>query len=260
MQSATKQKMRAAGAGWALTAISQATLRLGPRRLLTRPSMGLVADLLRTGLPIILLLFAACSSKAPGEFDRTRRESQTKQEDKRPPIAPEVVREKVEQQENFKQVRKAACPRRIPDRIERRAPFPAIDVLHGLQYVTITDDSSRGIYEKVIELTGPGRLDLARHLEEQTERYIITIGQREYLPGSETFDYPYGRDDRLFVSFRWQWKALNPLGERLTLWIPYSGRTYLHGRATYARTANGWKFEDVWLESSGADYVGGLYK
>jgi hypothetical protein len=42
-------------------------------------------------------------------------------------------------------LRKAACPRRIPDRVEERRPFPAIDILHGLQYVTISDDSSRGV-------------------------------------------------------------------------------------------------------------------
>ena len=236
-------------------------LKFDPKRFLKRAPIGGVSLLPASMLvPTVLLLLTSCGSKPPDAPGGATPKSEARLGGELPPIDPELVREEVEQHERFGQLRKAACPRRIPDRIEQRHPFPAIDILEGLNYVTISDDSSRGIYEKVIELTDTGRRDLADYLEEEPNRYVITIAQREYLPGSERFKNAPGRDDRVFVRFRWQWKALNPLGERLNLSAPYSDRLEHEGRVTYQRTGEGWSLDDLWLDRDGRDYVFGVYK
>jgi hypothetical protein len=232
----------------------------GSVRYLKRAPLG-VAGLLRASVFVLaIVLLAACNSKAPGTSGGASAKSPGSRSGERPPIDPEVVRQEVEQQESFKQLRKAACPRRIPDRQEERRPFPAINILEGLQYVRISDDSSRGSYEKVIELTDTGHRNLANDLEDEPERYLIRIARREYLPGLERFEKAPGRDDRLVVSFRWHWKPLNALGERLDLRAPYSDRTEHQGRATYMRSGDGWKLDDLWLDSNARDYVRGVYK
>ena len=204
----------------------------------------------------LVLLLTACGTKAPNAPDGA---SQAR-DSERPPIALEVIRQDVEQHESFQQVRKAACPRRIPDRIEQFRPWPAINVLQGLKYATISDDSSRGTYEKVIELTDMGRQELANELETTEDKYFITIARREYVPGLERFEKAPGRDDRLVVSFQWRWKPLNPLGERLDLRAPYSDRKEHGGRATYERNADEWKFAELWVDSDSKDYVRGVYR
>ena len=211
----------------------------------------------RAFIPTIILLLTACGTKAPDTPDSA---SPAGQGGERPPIALEVIRQDVEQHESFQQVRKAACPRRIPDRIEQFRPWPAINVLEGLKYATISDDSSRGIYEKVIELTDMGRQELANDLESTEDKYFITIARREYVGGLERFEKAPGRDDRLVVSFQWRWKPLNPLGERLDLRAPYSDRNEHGGRARYERNADEWKFAELWLDSDSKDYVRGVYK
>jgi hypothetical protein len=112
----------------------------------------------------------------------------------------------------------------------------------------------------VIELTGTGRQNLAKDLEEEPGRYVITIARREYLPGLERFEKAPRRDDRVIVSFRWKWKPLNPPGERLDLRAPYSDRTEHAGRATYVRAGDGWKLDELWLDRDARDYVRGIYK
>ncbi|MBI4749632.1 MAG: hypothetical protein HY774_14180 [Acidobacteria bacterium] len=204
-----------------------------------------------------LIFLAACTPKTSDPAGNAVPQNSAK---KLQPIAPSVVQKDVEHQEAFQEVRKAACPRRIPDRIEARPPFPAINILEGLQYVTISDDTSQGMYEKVIELTDTGRQTFADQLEEEPNRYIITIAQREYLPGFERYENAPGRTDRIVVSFQWQWKPLNPLGERLNLWAPYSDRNEHQGRATYVETGGVWKLDEVWLDRNHRDYVGGVYK
>lgn len=226
---------------------------------LKRTPIHIVTGVLRVSvfLPILLIFCAACTPK----ISDPARDGVPGNSAKKPqPIAPSVVQEDVEQQAAFQEVRKAACPRRIPDRIEARPPFPAINILEGLQYVTISDDTSHGMYEKVIELTDTGRQTFASYLEEESERYIITIARREYLPGREQYENAPGRTDRIVVSFQWQWKPLNPLGERLNLWAPYSDRNEHQGRATYTQTGGVWKLDEVWLDRNHRDYVGGVYK
>ncbi len=262
MRSAKRQRPRSIKVGWSLVAISFAILHFDPMRFLKRAPIGVVAGFLRAGVlvPAILLLLAACSARAPDAPDGTKPESQARRGGERPPIDPEVVRKDVEQHETWGRLRKAACPRRILDRIEARRPFHAINILEGLHYVTISDDSSRGIYEKVIELTDTGRRDLANDLEEGPDRYIITIARREYLPGLERFEKCPRRDDCVFVELLWKWKPLNPLGERIDLRAPYSDRIEHGGRARYVRTGDGWKLDELWLDSDHRDYVGGVYK
>jgi hypothetical protein len=230
------------------------------KQFLKIPASG-AADFLRAGILLAaLVLLNGCGASSRPPVGNTGVDSQSSQAGAAAPIALQVLREDVEKQESFRQVRKAACPRRIPDRIEARPPFPAINILEGLRFVSVSDDSSRGLYEKVIDLTEAGRRELANDLEETPERYLITIARREYLPGMERFEYAPRDNDRLVVSFQWRWQGLNPLGERLNLEAPFSNRNEHQGRATYRRAADGWKFEELWLQSDNRDYVGGVYK
>jgi hypothetical protein len=222
-------------------------------------------DKLIVFIPTVLLLFIACSTKspeakAPDTPDIGNRILRANEGHKPLPIDPAVVRADVERHQSWGRLRKAACPRRILDRSEERPPFPAINLLEGLKYATITNDTSRGKYEQVIELTDLGRRTLAGFIEEEMERYIITLAKREYLPGMEHYEKAPKRDDAMIVSFEWRWKPLNTLGERFNLWAPLRDRNEHSGRATYVRTADGWKLEDVWLMWDHRDYVWGVYK
>lgn len=209
---------------------------------------------LRLSVPLVLLLFVACGGASPRPADNGNSATPARQT----PIALEDVRAAVERQADWGRLRKAACPRRIPDRHEERRRYPAIDALDGLEYVIITDDTSRGSYEKVIELTSAGRRNLQNELEEEAEKYIIAIARREYLPGTERFNPHPQRSDRLAVEFRWQWKPLNPLGERMSLRAHNEWRLEHHGRATYERVAEQWQLKEVWLESDGRNYLHGV--
>jgi len=177
-----------------------------------------------------------------------------------PPIGPEVVRQDVEQHESWGQLRKAACPRRVIDRIEAMRPFHALSLMEGLRYVTITDDTSRGVYEKVVELTEVGRRDLSNNIEEEPGRYIIAIARREYLPGTERFEKCPRQDDCVLVDFKWKYKPLNAVGERIDLRAPHSDRVEHGGRSKYVRHTEGWKLEELWLQEDHRDYVRGVYK
>lgn len=176
------------------------------------------------------------------------------------PINPAQIRNDVEANASFQDLRKAACPRRVPDRVEEMSPFPAIAILKGLGYATVSDDASRGRYEKVIELTDSGRGDLEQFLQEEAERYVITIARREYIAGSERFDPAPGNPDRLFLEILWRWKPVNALGERLIMWSPDGDGPDHHGRATYDRTSEGWTLSELWLDRNNRDYVGGVYR
>lgn len=207
------------------------------------------------------LLLVACGAKSPhGSPDAgsasVQRARLSEAIPTPTPIEPGVVRADVEGDGDFRTVRKAACPRRIPDRHEERRGYPAINILEGLDYVTISDDSSRGMYEKVIELTSTGRQDLSNDLEEQAEQYVITIARREYLAGTERFEYAPNRTDRLVVSFRWRWKGINALGERLNMDAPWSNRPEHQGRATYDRVGEGWQLQEIWLDHDARNYLG----
>ena len=120
--------------------------------------------------------------------------------------------------------------------------------LQGLGYLTITDGTAYGIYVKNMEITNAGRLGLAGDLEDDPERHIITVASREYLPGTEQFEILPG-PDRLVAHFKWRWKPLNPLGERLHLGPSYSTSGDYGGFATYERASSGWTLDKVFLNS-----------
>ena len=170
-------------------------------------------------------------------------------------IDPERVRTDVEADENFESPLRALCPRRIPDRIEERRAYPMIDLMHGLGYVAISDDSSHGSYEKVMEVTDAAMRDLGDDLEQDEDRYVVTLADREYVQDSEQYDHPPGRDDRVLVNFRWFWRPRNGLGERITNWTANTKSPELQGRATYSRTGAEWILDDVWVQSDSRDYM-----
>lgn len=214
--------------------------------------------------PLLLLsglLAAGCGGRSPNgspDAGRAAAPSPPAPRGERTPIDPGVVRADVEGHDDFGSPRKAACPRRIEDRHEERRRYPAIDVLEGLGYVTISDDTSRGAYEKVVELTDTGRRELGGDLEEDAERYVVTVARREYLAGSERFENAPNRTDRVVVSFRWRWKGTNALGERLDTSAPFSTRPEHQGRATYDRAGDGWALRELWLDRDGRDYTRGV--
>jgi hypothetical protein len=209
-------------------------------------------------LAIALLLLTACR---PPETGTPRSRSKPK-----PPAAPRTpieaarVQKDVEESSDFQKVRKAACPRRVLDRDEQMRPFPAFALLKNLSYATVSDDTSRGVYEKTIELNDSGRAALGPFLEEEAERYVITVARREYVAGREQFDFAPGNPDRLFVEIFWRWKPINRLGEGLDMWTPEGDGPEHHGRATYDRTSAGWNLAELWLDRNNRDYVGGVYR
>jgi hypothetical protein len=171
----------------------------------------------------------------------------------RPPIPPAVLRELAEGHEEWSRPRKARCPRQLPDRHEDMDRYPAISVLQGLNFITVADGTARGMYVKNMQITDAGRLALGGDLEETADWYVVTVARREYLPGFEKFEIQPDRD-RLVAYFRWRWRALNPLGERLNLRPPSSSNDYYDGFATYTHAAGGWTLEKVYLNGEGGDF------
>jgi hypothetical protein len=170
----------------------------------------------------------------------------------RPPIDLAALRELAERHEHWRRPRKARCPRQLPDRSEDLRRYPTLSLLDGLGYVTITDGIGSGMYVKNMAMTDAGRRALGSDLEERADWYVITVARREYLPGGENFEVRPG-GDRLVAYFRWRWKPLNPIGERLTLGPSYD-REYYDGFATYTRAAGGWALEKVHLNGADGDF------
>ena len=112
------------------------------------------------------------------------------------------------------------------------------------------------MYVKNMEITGAGRLGLGSDLEEEAERYVITIASREYLPGTEQFEIRPGTN-QLVAHFKWRWKPLNVLGERLTLG-PEFDRSQYGGFATYTRAGGEWTLDKMFLNTDDRDYMRGF--
>jgi hypothetical protein len=106
-----------------------------------------------------------------------------------------------------------------------------------------------------MELTPLGRQALGPHLREEAERYVVTLAEREYVAGSERWEWAPNRKDRLSVDFDWRWKPLNEVGARLTMTAPHSTREEHPGRAWYQRDGDGWRSDDVWISDDARDYT-----
>ena len=171
------------------------------------------------------------------------------------PVDYAIVRRDVEALERWTQPRKGACPRSIIDRSEERRLYPLIDVMQGLKYVTVTDGQLYGNYVKMMELTPLGRQALGSRLVEEAERYVVTIAEREFVAGSESWSWAPNRQDRLAVEFSWRWRPLNEVGARLTMTAPHSVRDEHFGRAWYQRDGDGWRLDDVSISDDARDYM-----
>jgi hypothetical protein len=249
----TRREARASG-------YSGASLRAGLASSRPRPGGAIRLVLAAALCSGILLPLAGCGSRAstsPGSAsvpgDATQPSSAPARTVEHPPIDPSVLRELAEGHEDWNHPRKARCPRQLPDRHEELRRYPAISILDGLDYITITDGTAYGMYVKNMQLTDAGRLALGSDLEESADYYVITIARREYLPGMETFETRPERDG-LVAYFRWRWKPLNALGERLPLGVSHSNRDYFDGFATYARAADGWTLDKVYLNGADGDF------
>ena len=205
-------------------------------------------------LSSILVSVTGCRLDARATSDDTGSSSVPRKSADRPPIDPAVLRVDAERQVEWTPFRKAKCPRQLPDRHEELRRYPAISLLQGLGYITITDGTGYGMYVKNMEITLEGRRELGRDLEEDADYYVITIASRVYLPGTERFEILPG-PDRLVAHFKWRWKPTNPLGERLTLGPSYSDSGEYGGFATYNRAASGWTLDKVYLNSDNRDYM-----
>ena len=172
-----------------------------------------------------------------------------------PPVDYAIVRRDVEAQSQWTVPLQGACPREIIDRTEERRLYPLIDVMQGLKYATVTAGEAHGQYVQTVELTADGRQALGAQLAEEAERYVVTLGQRELVAGSERWSWRPNREDGFTVDFDWRWKPLNEVGKRLTLGAPGSFREELPGRATYQQTADGWRVAEVWLSNDTRDYM-----
>jgi hypothetical protein len=209
-----------------------------------------VARCLRAGALALaaLLPLAGCAGKgsdAPGE---NRSAGQSPQRDERPPIDPDVVREDVESDEEWRKLRQAGCPREVDDRREEMDRYPAIHVMQSLGYVTVTDGVSYNRYVKKMELTPEAYQQLGEDLREDGDYYVVDLAEREYMPGREEYE-PLPKDpNRLTVEFKWKWKPLNPLGDIMGLWREGVDTNEYYGRARYVKVGDGWKLESITLE------------
>jgi len=202
-------------------------------------------------LPGVLMPVVGC--RAPTASDGASPPSVPTKTADRPPIAPAVLRADAERQAEWTPFRKAACPRQLADRHEELRLYPAISILEGLGYITITDGTAYGMYVKNMEITDAGRRALGSDLEEGAETYVITIASREYLPGTEQFEIR-PETNKLVANFKWRWKPLNTLGERLTLG-PEFDRSDYGGFATYTRDGEVWTLDKVFLNIDNRDYM-----
>jgi hypothetical protein len=172
-----------------------------------------------------------------------------------PPLDYATVRRDVEAEAQWTVPLRGVCPREIIDRSEERRLYPLIDVMHGLGYATVTAGEAHGQYVQTVALTADGWQALGAQLAEEAERYVVTLAHRELVGGSERWSWRPNRDDGFTVDFDWRWKPLNEVGKRLTLGAPGSFREELPGRATYQRTADGWRVDAVWLSNDTRDYM-----
>lgn len=211
-----------------------------------------LASLLALVIPLSL---ASCKDQVRNFPVGSRPENQMNSSAARPLIDPEFVRREIERHGDYKKLLKTFCPRRVIDRHEEMRRYPAIDVLHRLKYATVTDDTSRRMYEKVIEFTFEGRRVFANYTKEESDRYIITLARREYLTGSEKMSKSPKNDDLAFVNFRWQWKALNPLGKILSVRSEWRDSEELSGWARFQRTAEGWRLIKLDFEDDHQNYL-----
>ena len=225
-----------------------------PRTRYAGASRLLLAALFLSG---VLMPLAACRAGSPTASDGAAPASAPTHTGDRPPIAPAVLRADAERQAEWTPFRKAACPRQLPDRHEELRRYPAISILEGLGYITITDGTAYGMYMKNMEITDAGRQGLGSDLEESAERYVITIASREYLLGTEQFEIRPG-GNQLVAHFKWWWKPLNSLGERLTLGPSFGARGEYGGFATYSLAGGGWTLDKVFLNGDNRDYMHGV--
>ncbi|HSP16297.1 MAG TPA: hypothetical protein VLV78_16235 [Thermoanaerobaculia bacterium] len=209
--------------------------------------------LILVGIPVFLLhpLWTYGTADA-GAREQPRNLAPTRHQE--PIVPPELVRQSVEGDPSFGEIKKAMCPRRVPDRYEEMQRYPAIRILQGGEWATVTNDSSRGVYEKVIEITPAGRLELMNDLSEEGDQYVINIARRSYIRGSENESFGQAGTTEVVAGFRWQWQPLNNPGSRFTL-EPY-GRNGYGGRATFRRNDNNtWEMTDLWLEKDERNYL-----
>ncbi len=226
-------------------------LRRAARQMIDRIPL-LVQPLLFVVLPAILLhpLWTSGAADA-GAREQGRKFEPTRSQ--APLLPPDVVRQSVEQDARFAEIKKAICPRRVPDRHEEIDRYPAIRILEGGQWVTVTDDSSRGMYEKVIEMTPDGRLELMNDLLDDANEYVFGIARRTYVQGSEV-ESPQNPNE-VDVHFRWRWQPLNKPGGRFTLFPSTRADDSLNGTASFKRGPGGWEMVDLSLEDDGHDYM-----
>jgi len=192
----------------------------------------------------------AGAREQPRQLEATRRTG--------PSISAETVRQAVERNASFTELKRAVCPKRLPDLYREIEAYPAIAALQSLQYVTVTNDSSRGTYDKVIEVTPAGRFELMDDLRDEGEQYVIKIARRKYVIGSEHVAGLNGQGqlgaNDAEVRFSWTWQPLNKAGSRFTL-MPLRSDNVYHGWATFKKGETGWTLLNLKLEDDQRDYM-----
>jgi hypothetical protein len=227
-------------------------LRRQARELFDRIPV-VLQPLLFVVLPVLLLhpLWTSGAADA-GAKEQGRKFELTPNRRAQVPVPVDFVRQTVQADSRFTDIKQAMCPRRLPDRYEEIARYPAFRILQNSHWGTVTDDSSRGVYEKVIEITPEGRLEFMNDLTEDADRYIFNIARRSYIEGSE-IERP--GPNGVSVAFRWKWQPLNKPGAIFDLSPPYRSQDSLNGSAEFKDGPNGWELVDLWLEDDGHNYM-----
>src|SRR5689334_16740985 len=114
------------------------------------------------GFALLLSLFASmgCRLGTSSTAEDAETAGVHKKTPNRTPIDPAVLRADAERQAEWTPLRKAKCPRQLPDRHEELRRYPAISILEGLGYITISDGTAHGMYVKNMQMTFEGRRQL----------------------------------------------------------------------------------------------------
>jgi hypothetical protein len=163
------------------------------------------------------------------------------------------VHEAIERHPAFSETKKAILPRRLSDHGDRDR-YPAIHALVTLGYITVTEDSSLGTIDLVIESTPDGRLQLMEDLREDATHYVVSLARREYLPDTEHVNIDRTTADKASVQFKWRWQATNKAGEaldRVSNPSSWDNEARFRGVATFTRARGEWRLDHIdWHDES----------
>jgi hypothetical protein len=173
------------------------------------------------GFPAFFLLHGLWSAGLNDEAARERPADRAAMisREQAPLLDTETLRTELQAHPGFRDRKQAVCPKRIRDDRDAIDDWPVIRVAEAAGYLKMTNDTSTGMYTRVIELTPPGYHAMFGDISEEPDRYVLTVARRrledDFLMNIRPASHSH--PDRFHVSFYWRWDPTNDLGRRLNL-------------------------------------------